>query len=381
MKVRLFKPSVGQDELNAVAGAIDRAWLGLGMKVAEFERRWAEYIGSPHAVGVNSGTAALHLAVTACGLPKGSKVLVPAMTFVSTAAAVLYNGLEPVFVDCDSETMGLDLDDAERKVTDDCGAIMVVHMYGHPAPMDRVMAFAARHGLKVIEDCAHCTGGSYQGQKLGTFGDFGCFSFEEKKCMTSGDGGMLVFKDGAHAEPLKAMRWVGIDKDTWKRNEAYTDVRLEARHWYYEIALLGYKYNMNDLAASIGLVQLDKLDAMNAARTRGIRRYMDGLSSASRVRPIIPFITDGSAAYWIFGLRTGDRDDLMRYLKGHEISTGLHYTPLTRHPLMAPYASPVPNCDAVYEQIMTLPLFADITDEEIDYVIAHVLAWDEVGAQ
>ena len=380
MKVRLFKPSVGQDELNAVAGAIDRAWLGLGMKVGEFERRWADYVGSPHAVGVNSGTAALHLAVTACGLPKGSKVLVPAMTFVSTASAVLYNGLEPVFVDCDMETMGLDLEDAERKVTDECGAIMVVHMYGHPAPMDEVMAFAKRHGLKVIEDCAHCTGGSYKGQKLGTIGDFGCYSFEEKKCMTSGDGGMLVFRDEALVEPLRAMRWVGIDKDTWKRNASYTDASLDVRHWYYEIALLGYKYNMNDLSASIGLVQMDKLEAMNAARTRGIQRYMDGLADAKVVRPIIPFNTDGTVAYWIFGVRTPGRDDLMRTLKANEISTGLHYTPLTQHPLMAAYVSPVPNCDAVYEEIMTLPLFADITDEEIDYVIEHVLAWDSAQA-
>ena len=380
MKVRLFKPSVGQDELDAVAGAIDRAWLGLGKKVGEFEEAWQTYIGSPHAVALNSGTAALHLAVTACDLPKGSKVLVPAMTFVSTATAVLYNGLEPVFIDCDKDTLTLDLEDAERKVTDDCGAIMVVHMYGHPAPMEDVLAFAERHGLKVIEDCAHCAGGSYKGQKLGTFGDFGCFSFEEKKCMTSGDGGMLVFRDESLLEPLRAMRWVGIDKDTWKRSEAYTDASLDARHWYYEIALLGYKYNMNDLAASIGLVQLAKLDAMNLARTRGIQRYLDGLADAKVVRPVIPYTTDGTVSYWVFGLRTPGRDDLMRHLKSQEISTGLHCTPLTQHPLMHPYASPVPNCDSVYEEIMTLPLFADITDEEIDYVIEHVLAWDSAQA-
>lgn len=191
---------------------------------------------------------------------------------------------------------------------------------------------------------------------------------------------MLVFRDEALVEPLRAMRWVGIDKDTWKRNASYTDASLDVRHWYYEIALLGYKYNMNDLSASIGLVQMDKLEAMNAARTRGIQRYMDGLADAKVVRPIIPFNTDGTVAYWIFGVRTPGRDDLMRTLKANEISTGLHYTPLTQHPLMAPYASPVPNCDAVYEEIMTLPLFADITDEEIDYVIAHVMAWDAAQA-
>lgn len=375
MQVRLFKPSVGEAELARIREVFERSWLGLGPLVTEFEEAWKRYVGTGAALGVNSGTAALHLSLAGYGFRPGAKVLVPAMTFVATAAAPLYNGFEPVFVDMDPETLSLSLEDLERKCTPECVAVMPVHLGGHPVAMDRLLDFARQRGLKVIEDCAHCTGGSYQGKKLGTWGDIGCYSFEEKKCMTTGDGGMLVSDDVELVDRLRPRRWVGIDKDTWRRAGGYTRQEEDARHWYYEVSVLGYKYNMNDLAAAIGLAQLEKLDAMNRRRREIIRRYLDGIRGLSRLRPLMPYDT-AAGVYWIFGVRCEQRDDLIIALKRREIATGVHYMPLTLHPLFKAHRGSVPVAEEVWKTMVTLPLFPDLTDAEVDYVVQALRDFD-----
>ena len=256
MNIRLFKPAVGKEELANIAESFERSWIGLGPNVAELESQWAKYIGVNYSVGLNSATAALHLALTAFKFPPGKKVLVHSLTFASTACAVLYNQLIPVFVDSDPETLGIDLEDMMRKYDDECVAVMPVHFAGHPVPMDKLMKWAKEKNVKVIEDCAHTTGSLYKGKPLGTWGDFGCYSFEEKKLMTTGDGGMIVSNSEELMKDIKAYRWVGIDKDNWKTAKSYTQSNKDAMHWFYEISLLGYKYNMNDLSAAIGLAQI-----------------------------------------------------------------------------------------------------------------------------
>ncbi len=370
--IRLFKPSLGKDELDAVAAAFERSWVGLGGQVSEFEKEFASYVGSKAALGLNSGTAALQLAVEAFGFPEGKKVLVNNLTFVASATCILINRLEPVLVDCDPVTLGFDLEDAARKVDKDTVAIVVVHYGGQPTPMDKVMSFAAQHGLKVIEDCAHCLGGSWQGKKLGTWGDIGCFSFEEKKGMTTGDGGMMVSDDAELIERMKPHRWVGIDKDTWRRRDAYTDAGdADTRHWHYEVAVLGYKYNMNDLAASIGRVQLRKLDAMNERKRAIIKRYLNGLQGVAGIEPLLPY-DPASGAYWLFGIRTAQREQLIRHLKQRRIATGVHYMPMSLHPLFAPYNLDLPVSDVLWENLLSLPLHAELTDEEVDRVVDAV---------
>ena len=375
MQVRLFRPSVGEEELAAVREVFERAWLGLGPRVGEFEEAWSRYLGVPSSVAVNSGTAALHLALAAYAFPTGAKVLVPALTFVATATAVLYNGLEPVFVDVERDTLSISLTDLERKITSDCVAVIPVHFGGHPVPMDRLLEIARRRGLVVVEDCAHCAGGSYKGRKLGTWGDVGCFSFEEKKGMTTGDGGMISSLRPELIEPLRAHRWIGIDKDTWKRSAGYTDPSRDARHWYYEVSVLGYKYNMNDLMASIGLVQLGKLDRMNQRRRQLIRRYLDGLRGCRLLQPLFPYELEESA-YWIFGVRCRERDDLILSLKRKGVATGVHYMPVPHHPLFKKYAAATPVADATWQEILTLPLFADMRDDEVDYVVEGLAEFD-----
>lgn len=377
MNVRLFVPNVGQEELDNIKDSFDKAWIGLGPKVSQFENEWSEYIGCKASVGLNSATAALHLALAAFDFPEGKKVMVPAITFASTAFAPIYNRLEPLFVDVDAETLSIDLEDMERKYTKDVVAIMPVHMGGHPAQMDKIMEFARAKGLKVIEDCAHTAGASYKGKKLGTWGDIGCFSFEEKKAMTTGDGGMMCSNNEDLILPMKANRWVGIDKDTWKRVGGYTDKDVDARHWHYDIAVLGYKYNMNDLAAGIGLAQIKKLDGMNKRRAEIVKRYLKGMEGLSSIKPLLPYNADENN-YWILGIRYSERDDLILYLKERGIATSVHYMPLPQQPYFERWNNnDTPVADKVWKDMVTLPLHARLTDEEVDYVLDALHAYEE----
>ena len=371
MNVRLFKPSVGKEELANIEAAFNRSWIGLGPNVREFENQWKELIGCKEAIGLNSATAALHLAVRACDFERGKKVLVPSMTFVATATAVLHNGLVPVFVDSDPVTLGMDLEDLDRKYTKDCVAVIPVHYAGHPVPMDRLMNWSKERNLRVIEDCAHTTGAEYEGKSLGTWGDIGCYSFEEKKLMTTGDGGMLVSNDSELIKDVKALRWVGIDKDNWKSAQAYTTANRDAMHWFYEINVLGFKYNMNDLAASIGLAQLKKLPTMNQRRSEIIQRYMDGIALISQVDSLLPYEPD-NYCYQMFGIRTDKKDDLIIHLKSMHIATGCHYTPLSSQPLFNEWKGTCPYVEKEVDRCVTLPLHADLTNEEVDYVIEGI---------
>ena len=241
MNIRLFKPSLTQKELNNVKDAFDRSWIGLGPKVNEFEKKWAENLGVKTAIGLNSATAALHLALRIFGFPKGKKVLVPTMTFSSTASAILYNDLIPAFVDSDQVTLGMSLEDLDRKYDKDCVAVIPVHYCGHPVPMEKLIPWARERNLKIIEDCSHTSGSKYKSKKLGTWGDVSCFSFEEKKLMTTGDGGMICSNDPELLKDVKAMRWVGIDKDNWKTAQSYTDINKDAYHWFYELNTVSTK--------------------------------------------------------------------------------------------------------------------------------------------
>ncbi len=372
MNIRLFKPSIGNEELEEIEKIFQQSWLGLGEKVNEFENAWSEKFNYRSSIGVNSATAALHLALALFRFNRGKEVLVPSMTFASTATAVLYNNLQPVFVDINPNTMVMDIEDLEKKITKNSVAIIPVHYGGEPCEMDKIISIASTKGLKVIEDCAHTQGGKFQGRKLGKWGDIGCYSFEEKKGMTTGDGGMLCSDDKDLIEPAKAMRWVGIDKDTWKRK---VDNRFSsANHWFYEISILGYKYNMNNLAAAIGTAQLKKLDNFNLNKIEIIKKYLAGLKNIKGIKSLLPYsnINDGTSSYWLFGVKTQKRDKLISYFSQKGISTGVHFTPLNQQPLFNKYYGDTPISEKIYEQICTLPLHPELTDVELNYILGEL---------
>jgi perosamine synthetase len=368
MNIRLFRPDIGPEELTAVKESFDRQWIGLGPKVTEFEEAWEKHLGCAEAIGLNSATAALHLALAVFRFPEGKKVLVPSMTFSATASAVLYNHLIPVFVDSDPVTLGISLEDLERKWDKDCVAVVPVHYAGHPVPMEKLVPWAREKGLKIIEDCAHTTGSLHNKIPLGLWGDIGCFSFEEKKLMTTGDGGMICSNDSDLLKDVRAMRWVGIDKDNWRTAQQYTTANHDALHWYYELNVLGYKYNMNDIAASIGLVQLEKLAHMNLIRSKAIDKYMEGLSNIKGVDVLLPYNTE-KYVYQMFGIRVQNKDMTIIHLKSNGIATGCHYTPLSIQPLFKKWGHNCPFIENEINRCITLPLHTGVGVNEVDYII------------
>ena len=375
MNIRLFRLSIGQEELDNIKQVFDREWLGLGLTVSRVRKRMErlcrfQNVNRGEFCNCSSTPGAYGIQVSP------GKSLVPAITFAATATAVLYNDLIPVFVDVDYDTVVMDLEDLKRKYTPDCVAVIPVHNGGYPVAMDKLMDIANERNLIVIEDCAHCAGGEYNGKKLGTFGHIGCFSFEEKKCMTTGDGGMICSDQVDIIEPLKAQRWVGIDKDTWKRTQtAGTSGTNEAMHWHYEIALLGYKYNMNDVAAAIGLAQLHKLDAMNLRRRDIIRTYLAGIENLKTIKPIFPY-DKNHGAYWYFAIRSQHRDELIVYLKNKGIATGVHFYPLPMQPLFKPYDTGCEVAKEIWQTFVTLPSHVDLTKEELDYILKALQDFD-----
>lgn len=369
MNIRLFAPFLGEEELKEIADSFNASWIGLGPKVQEFEKKFSEFTRMKSAIAVNSATSALHLAVSAFKFPSGKKVLVPAITFASSAFAPVYNGLEPVFVDVNEDDVTMSVDDLLEKCDKDCVAVIPVHYAGQPVKMDLVSEIAKKYNLKIIEDCAHTIGGYYKGKLLGNWGDIGCFSFEEKKAMTTGDGGMICSDDIELIRSLKSSRWLGIDKDTWLRVDSYTNADLaDVKHWYYEINDLGFKYNMNDLAASIGLVQLKKLNDMNLRRSKLIEYYLNRMKELNIIKPLLPFQPE-KYNYWIFGIRCNKRDELIAYLKKNGVATSVHYIPLTLHGFFKKWYNKCIVSEKIWQTFITLPLHYRLTFKEIDYII------------
>jgi perosamine synthetase len=369
--IRLFKPSIGNDELDSIKKVFKKSWIGYGEQVQIFEKEWSKFFNVKHSIAVNSCTAALHLALLCNDFKKGKKVLVPAITFSATAAAVLYCGLVPVFVDINDDDLNMNVKDLKKKYTKDCVAVMPVHFGGHPCEMDEIMKWANKKNLIVIEDCAETCGGYYKGKKVGTWGHYGCFSFEEKKMMTTGDGGMIVTNNSSQAKKLKSLSFHGWDKDPLlrhkQRNLNNSKKSKKNLHWYYEIKHLGYKYNMNDLEASIGRVQLKKLSFLNNSRKKFLEQYLSNLKKCKNLIPTFPYNLKKSS-YWMFSIRSKNRDSLISFLKRNKISSSVHLMPLPLHPLYKKYNSKIPNALKIWKELVTLPLHPHLKKKEINYI-------------
>ncbi len=362
--IRVFKPSMGEKEVEAVAEVLKSGWIGLGPKTAEFEKKFTEYIGVDYAVGVNSATAALDLALKLLHINHGHEVIVPTMTFVSTAHVVAYNLATPIFADIDPVTLSIDIEDVKKKITIRTKAIIPVHYGGRPVDMDRLKEVAG--DIPIIEDAAHACGGVYKGKKCGSLGNIGCFSFHAVKNLAMGDGGALTLNDKAMAERAKRLRWLGIDKDTWDRSE------YDKKYWWeYLVDEVGLKCHMNDIMAVLGLVQLKKLDAMNKRRKEIAAHYSRGLASLSEVELPKEDNEDYKSSWHIYEIKCLDRNDLSSYLAENEISTGVHYKPI--HLYKCYGNKPVlPEAERVFPKILTLPMYPDMTNQEVDLVIDKI---------
>ena len=379
--IEIFKPTFGEEELEALREPFESGWLGLGPKCAEFEERFAAYVGAKYAVGVNSATAALHLSCLALGIGPGDEVLVPTITFISTAHAPAYCGATPVFVDVEPDTCNISLEDIQRKITPQTRAIIPVHYSGHACQMDKIWKIAEKHSLFVIEDAAHACGSKYKKFPIGGLRqtDTTCFSFHAVKNLATGDGGMITTDRVEIAHSLKQLRWVGIDKSTWERTEEgllelKSGLRRYAKYgWYYEVHELGYKYHINDILAALGLVQLRKLDAANTRRRRIVERYQQAFHDVAWITcPVEKEYTH--SAWHTYVIKTPYRDELNVYLLDKGIVTGVHYLPLHLQPYYRKqYKLSLPVAEKVWTQLLTLPLYPDLTDQEVDYIIEQIL--------
>jgi len=361
--IPLFKPTCGNEEIQAVTEVLKSGWWGLGKKTEEFEKRFADYIGVKYAVSLNSATAALHLSLKALDLPPGSEVITSPITFVSTAFAAHYNSLKPVFADVQYDTLNIDPDDIRKKITKKTKVIIPIHYGGHICDMKEINEIAEEHNLVVIEDAAHAAGSSLNGKKAGNFGQFGCFSFHAVKNLATGDGGMVTTNDIKSYERLKRLRWLGIDKSTFSRTKKDNYV------WDYDVKEIGFKCHGNDILSAIGIVQLNKLEKNNKRRREIFKKYNDAFKGILE----IPVWKKGIvSACHNYVPKADGRDGLIQFLSSKNISAGVHYKPLYLHSFYRGMNARCPVADKVWEKIVTLPLYPDMSDEDVKTVIEAV---------
>ncbi len=370
MNIPLFKPSYGQEELESLREPFETGWIGLGPKTKKFEEKFGEYVESKYAVATNSATSALHLAMSLFEI-KDAEVITTAMTFISTNHAILYEGGIPVFCDIEPDTLNIDAKKIEALITTKTKAIVCVHYGGHPCDMDAINEIAKRHNLLVLEDAAHACGARYKDRPVGSMSDATSFSFHAVKNLATGEGGMLTTNRGDWDEVLRKRRWLGINKSTFDRN--ITD---QGYHWYYEVDELGYKYHMSDIAASLGLVQLAKLDIMNGKRRRLVESYNRELSQLDWLElPVERDYAHSACHNYVIKISADERDAFIQFLMERGVSTGVHYIPNHLYAMYKPFYRELPVAESVWKKLVTLPLFPDLSDEQFVYIIETIKAF------
>jgi dTDP-4-amino-4,6-dideoxygalactose transaminase len=376
VSIPCFRPAIGEEEIAAAISVLRSGWLTTGPKTREFENKFAAFMGEDvEAVAVNSATAGLHLAAEACGIGPGDEVIVPTLTFTATASVIRYLGAEVILVDVEESTRCIDLDHAERRLTPRCKAIMPVHFGGFPCDMPKVLAFARRHGLKVIEDAAHAMPARRDGRLIGSWESDACvFSFYASKPITTGEGGMIVTRDPKIAARARVMRTHGLDRDAFDR------FRKVGASWAYDVVAPGFKYNLTDVAAAVGVVQLSRAEVLQASRQRSAARYLEQLADLPVDCPA-PAPPGGLHSWHMFPIRVREnarasRDDLIEALTAKGIGTSVHYRPLHEMLYWKERCRCEPDEFAVagryFAGAVTLPLFADMTDAQVDRVAAVV---------
>lgn len=367
-------PCLEEPEIEEVVATLRSGWIGTGPKVGRFEEAFRQYIGAKHAVALNSCTAALHLSMLAAGIGRGDEVVTTPMTFCATANAILHCGATPVFVDVDRETQNIDPAQVESAVTSRTKAILPVHFAGRPCDMTRLERIARARGLLLVEDAAHAIESSYRGRKIGTIGDLTCFSFYVTKNLVTGEGGMVATGRAELAAKIQMLGLHGMSHDAWKRHS-------DAGFRQYEVLFPGYKYNMTDIQASMGLHQLPRLERYRTRRVEIWRRYDEAFADLPCHTPA-PAETDTTHARHLYTLLLDvdalgrDRDRVQQELQAENIGTGIHFMSLHLHRYYRETfgfrPEQYPNAQWISERTISLPLSASLADRDVEDVIAAV---------
>jgi len=368
------KPLITTQEIDEVVSSLRSGWLGTGPKVARFENMFREYKKAKYAIALNSCTAALHLSMLSIGIKPGDEVILPTMTFAATANAVIHAGGRPVFCDCEKSTMNIDPADIERKITKKTKLILPVHFAGRPCDMKKIMGIARKYRLKVIEDCAHAIEGKYHGKGTGTFGNLGCFSFYVTKNITTGEGGMVITDNKEYADRIKILALHGLNKDAWKRFG-------DSGYKHYQVIDAGFKYNLTDIQAAIGIHQLSKIEKYWKIR----RAIWDQYRQALRDLPVflpVKEAANNKHAYHLYTilLKTEDlgfsRDVFLDKMTKQDIGVGVHYVALHLHPYyQKKYGyrkGDFPNSEWISERTVSIPLSPGLSNNDVKRVVRAV---------
>lgn len=369
-----FAPSLGREEYDEVLDTLRSGWITMGPKTKRFEQAFREFVGCQHAVAVSSCTAGLHLALVAWGIGAGDEVITTPLTFCSTANVVVHQGAVPVLADVLPDTLNIDPEEIEKKITPRTKAIIPVHLGGQPCEMDQINALAEEHNLLVFEDAAHAVGAEYNGQRVGTLSQATVFSFYATKNLTTGEGGMICTGDAGLAEQMEMLRLHGITRDAWKR---YGD----QGSWYYEVLLPGYKYNMTDLQAALGLHQLAKQEQFLSLRERYAAMYTEAFDQLPEVSA--PYVKPHVRSAWhlyVIQLElerlTIDRGQFIEALRRENVGTSVHFIPLHLHPYYRQtygfQRGDFPIAESAYDRVVSLPLYPRMSEEDVGDVIEAV---------
>lgn len=364
------QPFVGDEEINELIDTVKSGWFTMGPKTLEFEKQIAEYVGVKHIISLNSCTAGLHLSLIVLGIREGDEVIVSPYTFAASANTIVHVGAKPVFVDIEEDSFNIDTSKIEAAITPRTKAIMVVHYAGQAADLDRIKQIADKYNLKIIEDAAHAIGSEFAGKKIGSSGNLTSYSFYATKNMTTGEGGAIATNDDSIAERLRILRLHGISKDAWKRYG-------KGGSWFYEIAECGWKYNMTDLQASIGIPQLKKLDCFIKKRIEYGRILNKELSPIPGIK--IPIEKPGrNHVYHIYPilLESYPRDKFIEEMAKKNIGTSVHFIPLHLHPFYQKRfgykEGDFPVAEKIFKQEVSLPLYPKMSIDDVNYVVEAV---------
>lgn len=369
--LKFSTPSISQEEIDEVTETLKSGWLTTGKKSKQLEENFAKYTGAPYAVTLSSCTAALFLSLVVCDIQPGDEVITTPFTFISTANVITHLGAKPVFVDIQEDTFNIDPDKIESIVTSKTKAIIPVHYSGQPCDMDRILSIAKAHRLHVIEDAAHAMGAEYNGKKIGNLGNLTCFSMFPTKNITTGEGGLITLDDEGKYQRLLRLRLHGMSKDGWKRY-------AKEGSWYYEVHEAGYKYNLPDINAAIGIAQLKKLDTLNRKRKILVDYYLERITGFKGIKPIklLPNVKSSWHIFpvWIDRQKAGiTRNQLITELYERNIGTSVHFIPAHFQPFYHKRYNykrgDFPITEKVYEGILSLPLFPDMSSKDVDDVI------------
>ena len=367
-------PMIERQEIDEVVSSLKSGWIGTGPKAHKFEEMFKDYKGARYAMALNSCTAALHLSMLVIGIQPRDEVIVPSMTFAATANSVIHAGGIPVFADCLKDTMNIDPNDVERKITQKTKVIIPVHFAGRACNMDAIMDIASRHNIRVVEDCAHAVETEYHGKKTGTFGDLGCFSFYVNKNIVTGEGGMVITDKEKYANQIKVLAFHGMSKDAWKRFG-------DSGYKHYQVLYAGYKYNMMDIQAALGIHQLPRIDKYWQRRKEIWETYNEAFKDLEVSTPS-PEEPNTRHAYHLYTLLIDidtlkiTRDQFLEEMTKLNIGVGVHYIALNLHPYYQKRfgykRGDLPSSEYISDRTVSLPLSAKLSNDDVDDVIEAV---------